>query len=260
MSEHRLDKIVIERPRHGWRINSHKKIRRAIKQNLQQIKYNYQDEEISSLKPCYKIQERIFKTKSFSDHLSPLFNWLRSKQGQHWDVVYAELSRLLKFNTLSGQHILAHVWQFVEKDVVMIDNIPYHKSSWYRGGLRQLGKGWRDEMYVHPETGILTLVKRLPKPKPKQKRDLIWLSSDRQYRKINGIWYLVYFQDVPEPFVTKTGHIYPTKVRDIILKETITFNKPFDPKNHPRYAYYKSQCNKKEIQWIEEKIRQNSNI
>ena len=202
MSEHRLDKIVIERPRSGWRINSHKKIRRAIKQTLQQTKYDYKHEEIGSLKPCYKENEIIDKTKYFSDNLNPLFNWLRSKQGQYWDAVYAELSRLLKFNTLSGQHILVHVWQFVERDVVIIDNIPYSKSAIY-DGFNRVGSRWRDEMYVHPHTGILTLVKQLPKPKPKPKLDLLWIDEYHQYRLINNIWYLVSFQDFLALFILK---------------------------------------------------------
>ncbi|VEP14078.1 hypothetical protein H1P_2370017 [Hyella patelloides LEGE 07179] len=50
MSEHRLDKIVIERPRSGMRISSNKSIRKSIKQQLQQLKYDYQEDEIGSLK------------------------------------------------------------------------------------------------------------------------------------------------------------------------------------------------------------------
>ena len=209
MSEHRLDKIVIERPRNGWRIKSHKGIRKAIKQSLQQIKYDYEQEEIGSLKPCYKEVTPIFKTKYFSDNLNPLFNWLRSKQGLHWDVVYAELSCLLNFNTLSGQHILSHVWQFVAKEVVIIDGVPHHKTAWY-GGLTRLGK-WQDEMYVHPDTRILCLIKKQPKPKPKKREDLLWVDSYHQYRKLKGIWYVIEFRDVPKPEISEKRKYLPDK-------------------------------------------------
>ncbi len=253
MSEHRLDRIVIERPRNGWRVKSHKGIRKAIKQSLQQIKYDYEQEEIGSLKPSYKEVTRIVKTKSFSDNLNPLFNWLRSKQGLDWDIVYAELSRVLDFNTLSGQHILSHVWQFVEKDVVIIDGFPYDKTASWNGSLRQLGK-WQDEMYVHPDTGILCLVKKQPKPKPKKRDDLLWIDRYNQYRKLNGIWYLVEFRDVPVPSISEKGKICPTKVKDVILKETVTFSKLVPKNNCPKYAYKKRQCNKKEIRYILEQI------
>ncbi len=252
MSEHRLDRIVIERPRSGWRIKSHKKIRKAIKQNLQQVKYDYEWEEISSLKPCYKEATRIVKTKYFSDLLNPLFSWLRSKQGLPWNVVYGELSRLLDFNTLSGQHILFHVWQFVARNVVIIDGIPYDNNSVY-GGFRKLGQ-WQDEMYVHPDTGILCLVKKQPKPKPKKRDDILWIDRTYQYRKLDGIWYLIEFRDVPLPTISKTGNVNPITVRDVILQETVTFKKLFSQNNRPKYAYKKRQCNKKEIRYILEKI------
>jgi hypothetical protein len=258
MSEHRLDRIVIERPRSGWRIKSHKKIRKAIKQNLQQVKYDYEREEISSLKPCYKEAIRIVKTKHFSDLLNPLFNWLRSKQGLPWNIVYGELSRLLDFNTLSGQHILFHVWQFVARNAVIVDGIPYDKNSFY-GGMRKLGL-WHDEMYVHPDTGILCLLQKQakPKPKPKKLNDILWIDRTHQYRLLDGIWYSIAFCDVPSPTISEKGKINPVRVRDVILKETVTFKELFPKNNPPKYAYKKRQCNKKEIRYILEKIKTNS--
>ena len=158
MSEHRLDRIVIERPRSGMRISSQKRIRRQIKQQLQQAKYDYQEADIGTLKPCYKQAERGIRSKDFSDHLNPLYRWLHSKVGQPWDDVYAELSQLLEFNTLAGQHILVHVWGFVTRDVVIIDRIPYELGYHFP---RELGT-WRGkgELYVHPETGILCITKK----------------------------------------------------------------------------------------------------
>lgn len=262
MSEHRLDRIVIERPRYGMRISSHKKIRKQIKQELQQAKYDYLEAEIGSLKPCYKQATRGIKTKSFSDHLNPLFRWLYSKKGSPWNEVYAELSQLLKFNTLSGQHILLHVWDFVERDVVMIDNVPYtHKYSFYlrKYSLSQLGEGFRDELYIHPETGILCVVKKQPKAKAKQPRvDYLWVDKYRQYYKLDNIWYLVFFREVPKPFVAivnQQSKIYPTKVRDVLEQRIITYSELFTSNNVPLYAYYKRQCNKKEIKWLLQQLK-----
>ncbi|VEP18860.1 conserved hypothetical protein [Hyella patelloides LEGE 07179] len=169
--------------------------------------------------------------------------------GQLWDNVYAELSQLLEFNTLSGQHILVHVWDFVARDAVLIDDVPYTLKY----SLRRLGTRWRDELYIHPETGILCLAKKLPKAKPKPRNDYLWVDRYHQYHKLNDIWYLVSFRDVPQPFVAvidKVRKIYPTKVRDVLQQKTVTYSELFSTNRIPTYAYHKRQCNKKEIKWI----------
>ena len=127
------------------------------------------------------------------------------------------------------------------------------------GGFRKLGQ-WQDEMYVHPDTGILCLVKKQPKPKPKPKKrdDILWIDRHNQYCQINGIWYLIEFRDVPLPTISEKGNINPVKVRDAILQETVTFKEMFSITNRPKYAYKKRQCNKKEIRYILEKIDTNS--
>ncbi|MGD1919574.1 MAG: hypothetical protein ACFCAD_12205 [Pleurocapsa sp.] len=248
MSEHRLDKIVIERPRMGMRISSQKSIRKQIKQQLQQEKYDYQESEIGSLKPCYKEAVRGIRSKYFSDHLSPLYKWLRSKVGQPWDNIYTELAQLLEFNTLSGQHILVHVWQFVAREVVIIDDVPYNMAGYYPLGHWRRG----GELYVHPETGILSLAKPQPKTKPKQRQDYFWINRYHQYYKLNDILYLVYFRLIPEPFMTSKGKTKVIKVRDVLQQKIVDYSKLTN--NSSIYAYHKRQCNKKEIRWIEEQI------
>ena len=256
MSEHRLDRIVIERPRSGMRVSSQKKIRRHIKQQLQQIKYDYQAADIGTLKPCYKTAERGIESKYFSDNLNPLYKWLRSHVGQSWNDVYAKLSRLLEFRTLSGQHILVHVWQFVTRDVVMIGDVPYSLEY----SLRRIGStNWcsRDELYVHPQTGLLCIAKLPPKQLAKPKADYLWLDKYHRYYKLNEIWYLVSFRDVPQPFITvidRVRKVNPTKVRDILTRKTIIYKELFYGKNNPTYAYHKHQCSKQEIKWIESEL------
>ena len=247
MSEHRLDRIVIERPRWGERISSQKIIRKQVKQKLHQAKHNYQDLEIGSLKPCYKEKVRGIRSKRLSDHIQPLYRWLHSKVGQSWDVVYSELSQLLEFNTLSGQHILSHVWDCVERHVVIIDNIPYRKdSSYYSFRQRQLGQDWRgrEQLYIHPKTKILCRAKIPSKAKPKPKEDSLWIDKYHQYYKLNDIWYFVSFRDVPPS----------SDVIDVLTGKKIDRKKVYYSRD-PVYAYHKLQCNKKQIKWIKEQIK-----
>ncbi|MBP0016479.1 MAG: hypothetical protein J7647_02850 [Cyanobacteria bacterium SBLK] len=237
MSEHRLDRIVIERPREGSRV-SYKKVT-GYKKALRRItKEASEDGFLKSfiLKPKY------WKSRYFTDHLSPLIRWLRSQVGQSWDRVYGELCYRLDTSTLSGQHILSHVWDIVERDAIIIDGIPYCKTA-YNGQLRRLDLGhwrWRENLYIHPETGILCLAKK-PSRKTKKKRDdRVECDRDRQYRKIDGIWYLISFKKTPLRY----------KTFDVLLHQKISDRRAMKEYGKKVYAFHKRHCTKKEIKAI----------
>lgn len=235
MSEHRLGEIVIERPRGGRRISITKitGYKKALK------KITDEASEDGLLNPyLIKSKQLVQRTKYFSDNLGPLRRWLRSKVGQPWDIVYSELCQCIETKTLCGQHLLSHVWGFVEPNVVLIDGVPYPKiNPAYR---QQPLAYWRDEFYVHPDTGILCFLKKIPKELPKKRDDLVVIDSYHQYRKLNGLWYLITLQDFP-----------PLQdITDIVLKTTL---KPWQGKceyGREVYAINKRQCNKKELRLI----------
>lgn len=192
MSEHRLGQIVIERPRSGRRI-SQKKVT-GYKKALYKIT---QDAIEDGLFGSYLIKNR-WRTKYFSDNLSPLRRWLRSQVGKPWDSAYSELCQKIETKTLAGQHLLSHLWQMVEREVIFVDGLPY---SHHRHRINPLGY-WREELYVHPETGILCLAKKLPTVVPKKRDDRAFINS-YEYWKINDIWYLVTYLDAPEEGIKK---------------------------------------------------------
>lgn len=227
MSEHRLDRIVIERPRSGLRISSRRiKGQKKILQEITEIA------STDGLLSPYLIKTRE-QTKYFSDHLGPIRRWLRSKVGQPWNIVYNELCQRIDTKTLCGQHLLFHVWQFVEREVDLIDGVPYRKN-----GYRYLG--WRGEvLYVHPETGILCQAEK-PKNKPAEKpSDRLIIDEYHEYRKLNDIWFLVTFQDEPPE----------VEIQGIHSGEYYYW--------HRGYAVSKRQCNKKEIKYIMKQLNPN---
>ena len=234
MSEHRLGEIVIERPRSGWRISSRKCS--GYRKTLEKITDEATEDGLLN---HYIIKPRN-KTKYFSDHIRPLYRWLRSKVGQPWNAVYSELRKKLDTRGLSGQHILFHVWHFVELHVVLIDGVPYERTN-----ERSLSNYWRETLYVHPETGILCLAEKLNKEAPKKPDDLLIIDSYHQYRKICDIWYLITFKNLNFDFA-----------RDVLLK--IVINEKLAVQNYHRkiYAASKQQCNKKEIKWITMQLNQ----
>ncbi|MBH8574037.1 hypothetical protein I8752_13590 [Nostocaceae cyanobacterium CENA369] len=239
MSEHRLSEIVIERPRGGMKI-SLKKLK-GFKKQLHKLTEEASQDGL--LNP-YLIKTRN-KSKRLSDHLGPLRRFLRSKVGQPWNEVYSELCQRLDPSTMAGQHVIGHLWDFVERYVEMIGGELYSKSyRWYQ---IPLDGSYRDRFYIHPETGILCAVKKLPrKQKQKQQQtDLVIVDDYHQYHKLNEIWYLISFEDFP-PSPTD----YVTDVlKGVIYRSAVRGRKI--------YAARKQQCNKKEIRFILNQLSQN---
>ena len=242
MSEHRLSEIVIERPRSGMRMSS-----RKLKGEKQRLRRLTQEATEDGLLSPYLIKPRQ-KSKYFSDHLGPLRRWLRSHVGQPWDAVYSKLCQQLDTSTLAGQHVLSHVWDYVERHVEIIDGVLYEKPEW--GQFRPLESHYRDRFYVHPETGLLCLVeKKRRKSKPTPPTDVLAIDANHQYRQLKGIWYRVTFAEFPA--------ICIDPVIDILRGQVSAQNAEYIAGRRV-YAVSKQQCNKKEIRLIKNQLAQQS--
>ncbi|MDZ7961910.1 MAG: hypothetical protein RMY34_29215 [Aulosira sp. DedQUE10] len=234
MSEHRLNEIVIERPRNGRRIPLKKQT--GYKKQL----YKLTEDAIGDglLNP-YLIKPR-HKSKYLSDHLGPLRRLLLSKVGQPWNDVYSELCQRLDHNTMTGQHVIGHIWDYVERYVEIIDGVVCRKA--YRGYQLPLDQSYRDRFYIHPETGILCAVEKVPrKHKQKQQQtDIVIVDNYHQYHKLNEIWYLITYEDFPPPPTDYVTDVF----KGLIHRSSATY------RGQKIYAASKQQCNKKEIRFI----------
>lgn len=235
MSEHRLSEIVIERPRGGMRI-SLKKLK-GFKKELQKLT---EDASQDGLLSPYLIKPRN-KSKYLSDHLGPLRRFLRSHVGQSWNDVYSKLCHQLNGNTMAGQHVLSHVWDYVERHVELIDGIPYSKPYWL--SRHRLDSHYRDKFYVHPETGILCASAKAPRKQKRNQpqRDRVFLDAYHQYHQINGIWYRITFEEFPPP---------PAEWATDVLEGVISRSAARWINGRKVYAAKKQQCSKKEIRLI----------
>lgn len=226
MSEHRLHEIVIERPRHGGGFKSPKGSKKLLQKNgLDWIQRE------SMKKPW----QRANDAKSLSDHLAPLKRLLWSKVGQNWDDIYSELCQRLDKNSVIGLHVFNHIWDFVEKDVIIIDDIPYDKVSHRRICY------WRDQLYIHPETGILSVAKKqYQKSKNESETTVININQNHEFRKIKDVWFLIKFQEIlPEDLV-----------KDVIIEDVINYDNACRRYGKPIYPAIKQQCNKKHLKLI----------
>lgn len=237
MSEHRLSEIVIERPRHGMRCSSRRL--KGTKKALNRLTAEARDDGLLS---PYLIKVRQ-GTKELSDHLGPLRRLLYSKVGQPWDLVYSELCQRLEPKTMAGQHVVSHLWDYVERYVEIIDEVPYRKATaFYRQ--RQLGDRYRDEFYVHPETGILCVAKKAAQTPRKIRNDFFVIDAYHHYRKLNEVWYLIALQDLEPGLVAW----------DVVLKREMTPENAQKEYGKLVYAASKKQCNKRELKFIRSQL------
>ncbi|CAD5958311.1 hypothetical protein PCC9214_03014 [Planktothrix tepida] len=243
MSEHRLSEVVIERPRGGMRI-SLKKLKGFKKQLYKLTEEASQDGLLSP----YLIKPRN-KSKHLSDQLGPLRRFLRSHVGQPWNEVYSKLCQQLDTKTMAGQHVLTHLWEFVERHVELIDGIPYSKRTHRRFSIpHRLDSHYTDKFYVHPETGILCASANQPRKRWNSWRpDVVKLDEYHEYHQLHGIWYLITFEEVPPP---------PTQtVIDVLDGEIFCGNGRW-MNGRRMYATRKQQCSKKELRFIRNQLSQ----
>lgn len=252
MSEHRLDEILIERPRGGMRRSSRRLP--GVKRRLERLTREAAEDGL--LNP-YRIKVRN-RTKYLSDHLGPMRRLLRSQLGQPWDQVYSKICREVKGNTMAGQHVLGHLWAYVCTAVEMVDGVPHARGGavWH-SPFQPLG-GWRyDDFYVHPETGLLCLADHRKQSKlPLSGNDRIVVSAWIDYRCIQGIWYEVTFAQLScAPLVSSTQSL--TRQYDVLLKREIDPGLAQQTYGRQVYAQCKRQCNKKTLKQIRRQLAEN---
>lgn len=150
-----MAKVIVERPRKG-----------GGKGRKPPWTKNADPDDLPSKEGMKKRHIRGYE-KSLNENLRPLERFLNKQVGRPWDKVYSEICDQINTNNAVQKHVRDHVWDFVERHVVMKDKHPYHPKlyNWAPDG-RPLHKG---DLFIHPETGLLVRVKRNP-PEIKRKK------------------------------------------------------------------------------------------
>lgn len=184
-------KIVVERPRWGSSLPSHK-TRWSSNGYDPDGEYDLPNRESSSW-------HRNGNEKGFSDHLSPLRRWLGKQVGRPWHKVEGEILKGLDTRTVIGRHLLDHARQMVEIHCrIGADGRPY--------ALR--GYCFR-EFYVHPRSGLLLRAKPLRIDEAAERRRRIAqatkvrLDERTRAEKIGYLWYLFIDEDRFEEVVER---------------------------------------------------------
>lgn len=194
-----MEYLIVERPRLGGSKEQTRRHRHTAKRD---------PENAYGVRGMRKLHRLNWDTtKELNENLNPLFRWLNKQAGRLWNDVYAEICEQVKPDSATQLHILQHVDDIVEKNVIIINGEPCHKQAHYwrynrnhdgYARIADYSRGSYREMYVDPRDGKLKFApiferikfdKKQPKGIPHPKNELI------QFHKIDDIWYEVEFRE-----------------------------------------------------------------
>lgn len=221
-------KVIVERPRSGARFST----RRA--------RLAGPDDLPTRIGVKRYVSVTQTGSKSLSENLSPLRRFLAKQVGRPWRKVYAEICANLDADHTVKQHVRDHLEDFVAyrlgtgRDGEWLDT-----SRWVPRDAR----GWHQRFFVDPNSGILKdsakyWRQRGIDPRPWKRRrgksdpSVIRLAGDLEFRRLNGLWYVVKFRDLPQQ--TDDTHVY-----DVIKREAYPAGQ--------RYAVEKRQLSAREL-------------
>lgn len=109
-----MEKVIVEQERYdggGQRRMSRNSGRGRAKFRADKDPDNYVGPE-TKRKLVYK-----YSYKSFNDHLTPLYRYLKRNVGRPWNKVYSEISESADSRSTTGHHLRDHVKQYVCTDI-----------------------------------------------------------------------------------------------------------------------------------------------
>jgi hypothetical protein len=129
--------------------------------------------------------------KELSDKLAPLERFLAKNVGRPWPNVSAEMAEVLDFRSVLGFHLKTHLYQMVDIHCALG---PDGRTVFHSP---QVAYAVYARFFVHPRHQLLCRSRayvdrrrRAVVPDP-YAQDRIVLSADRQYQRVDGLWYEV---------------------------------------------------------------------
>lgn len=171
------------------------------------------DSDMESHLPVNEGMQKPYKVhnewKTLSDHLAPLYGLVRKWCGRKWDDLYSHIRESFDGRSISGQHIMEHLYQFCNTNVIWKNGELRVCDSGYYGN-RDLKEAYNIEYFVHPDTNIITKNKYYKGYKQIRREQLAKEAAEkaRHYRETpdgdvlarkdeNSPWYFYKMADVP---------------------------------------------------------------
>lgn len=205
-----LNKLLCERERRGSS-RSFKEVR-----NIKKFNPRSSDDEWENLPARESIKRRYDwywdETKEFSENLNPLYGAVRKAVGTKWDDFYSELSKTFDFRSVINDHILLHLYHYIQiKTYVDEDgDVAFHDT--YRGS--QKIKDSYEQYYVDPRNGFITRNPQKTYKRTRKERELqraealkevcIFTAPNEVMHKVDGTWFVYKLARIPKPEIVYT--------------------------------------------------------
>ena len=176
-----MAKVIVERPRFGSRMPSRRK---GYRKYIQKSGI----ENLPTREPM--LGHWRGRDRWLNEHLGPMKRFLRSRVGRPWNKVHQELCEHVSFDNAVQKHVLAHVFEFVQRFVEIRGDQIIVRNGWGRGRTLQPGK-----MYVCPNSGLLKLVRQKSHAKPVRRVQRDW---QLQYHWRDNHWWEVRLRPRPD--------------------------------------------------------------
>ena len=195
-------KVLVERPR----FNHH-----DCYGNHRHTKAFKEDEMyFGGREPMKKRYNSRVDRKSFNEHLSPLKGWLRSVVGKQWDKSYSELRQKFDARSTINNHILEHLWDYVETHAfVQNGKTMCHVRYAYGNEYTRIVpiKECSKEYYVCPKDGTLKKTNKAPykairraqvlSAKEAEAKIFRVLDENTHLHFVDGVWFACTIKPLP---------------------------------------------------------------
>lgn len=180
--------------------------------------------------------------KERRDHLAPLRRYLRAQVGRPWNDVYSDICQVFTSEAYGNR-----LREFVSWEVDA--NVSFNELT----GEFINDRGYAvyaDSLYVHPQTGVLTLTPARPRRRWKNKPrfESVDLSSQQKLVKIDGLWFVVSLATIPGAEVTERP--FDVVLKQSVFAEDVKYawgNELYRTWGPGLYAVEKRQANSREI-------------
>ena len=105
------------------------------------------------------IKKRSGGTKWQNDNLQPLIRYLDKNTGKYWNKVYSGLCKKMDKNSVIGQHLFDHLFDFVHVNVYIEDKKVMGPGRFGGKHYELSSTRWWPAFYVHPKSGVLMKAK-----------------------------------------------------------------------------------------------------
>lgn len=189
-----LNKLLCEHERYGS-YRSFKDVRRK-----KQFVGNG-GEELENLPRRESMKTRYdwnWSQKEFGENLNPLYGQVKKAVGRKWDDFYSELRKTFDTRSVINQHILIHLYSYIDVQTFVDEDGDVATHSAYRGAVKIKDSG--TQYYVDPRDGIIKRNKRYKSWKKTRKeieaerkrereKEFRWIGTAAVMYLEDGVWF-----------------------------------------------------------------------